>query len=286
MNNHIYVVPGGGIFSRIFHCAITPLADKDFDNVYLELSPFDLEGQEARDILGKTAIDFAQDNLTRMNLYGIHDPYDHVMKYVFNQHKDDTYIYKGFLPVGPIYDKERRVEDSPRLEDYRRVISKLRWRQDVIQGAENCCRNANINEKTLGVHVRLTTMTLHNNYEKVTLDDYIKAIEKTYAQGHYDKIFVSSDNHQSLRRLIDHFGSTITSYSGFERLPHETIQSEFEWAKEADWFFQERIWHQAFYEMITLAHCGGLVCRESNFTNMAIVWSRSLRQIERVYITT
>lgn len=284
MKNHIYVVPGGGIFSRIFHCAITPLADKDFDNIYLELSPFDLEGQEARDILGKTAIDFAQDNLTRMNLYGLHDPYDHVMKYVFNQYRDDTYVYQGFLPVGPIYDKQRRIENSPRLQDYRHVISKLRWRQDVIQGAEACCRNAMINERTLGVHVRLTTMTLHNNYEKVDINDYIRTIERVYVRGHYDKIFVSSDNHESLRRLSEHFGDLITSYQGFERLPYETIQSEFEWAKEADWFFQERIWHQAFYDMITLSRCGGLVCRESNFANMAVVWSRSIREIERVYI--
>lgn len=278
-------MPGGGIFSRIFHCAITPLADIDFDNVYLKLSPFDLEGQDARDILGKTAIDFAQDNLSRMALYGLHDQYDHVMKYVFDQHLDDSYVYQGFLPVGPIYDKERRVEDSPKLEDYRRVISKLRWRQDVIQGADACCRNAMIDERTLGVHVRLTTMTLHNNYEKVTLNDYIKVIERTYTSGNYNKIFVASDNFQSLDRLKGYFGNLITTYPNFERLPYEDIQSEFEWAKEADWFFHERNWHQAFYEMITLAHCGGLVCRESNFTNMAIVWSRSLRQIERVYIT-
>jgi hypothetical protein len=284
MKNHIWTVPGGGIFSRIFHCAIMPLADVDFDNVYLRLSPFDLTSPDSKDILGQMAVDYVIRNLDMMKLYGIQDPYDHVMTYIIDQQLDDTYQYQGFLKAGPVYDKQRRIEDSPRLGDYRRAASKIKFRQDVIQGAENNCRSSGINQSTLGVHVRLTTMSLHSNYEQVTIEDYIRTIEQTYSKGKYNKIFVSSDNHQSLSRLADYFGDLITSYSGFERLPCEIIQNESEWAKEADWFFHERNWHQAFYDMITLAHCGGLVCRESNFTNMAIVWSRSLQHISRVYL--
>jgi len=281
MKNHIWSVPGGGIFSRIFHCAIAPLVDVDFDNVYLKLVPFELIDDD--DVIGEIAVGYVHRNINTMKLYGIQDSYDYILKYILDQQLDHTYQYQGILPVGPSYDKEYRIEDSPRLQDYRRVISKLKFRQDVIQNAEKCCATAGINQRTLGVHVRLTTMNLHTIYQQVTLDDYIQQIEKSYARGNYDKIFIASDNQESLELLSRHFGNLITSYPDFHRYSYAVLRNESDWALEADWFFHESNWHQAFYEMITLAHCGGLVCRESNLANMAVVWSRSLQQIDRVY---
>lgn len=282
MNNHIYTVPGGGAFSRFFQCAVVPLADREFDNVYLRLSAFDLN--DDHDVLGRTAVNFVKNNLYTMALYGIHDPYAHVMNYVLDQRWDDSYKDQGFLPVGQCYDKSNRIEESARLEDYRAVVARLNIRRDLLAGIDSCCRDQHIGPRTLAVHVRLTTMNLHTHYESVTIDDYIPVIERAWIQGHYDKIFVASDNHESIAKLHHYFGDIITSYPEFERLPTETIRNEQEWAVEVTWFFQEHGWHQAFYECMTLARCGALVCRESNLANMAVVFGRDIQQVHRVYL--
>lgn len=281
--NYVYTVPGGGIFSRFFQCAVVPLADIDFDNVYLKLAPFDTDDKD--DILGRVSINHVNENLKRMALYGIHTPYEHVLGYVLEQKKDHTYRDNGFLRIGEIYNKIDRIEDSKRLDDYRAVIKKLPLRSDLMKFIENCCMQAGIGHRTLGVHVRLTTMNYHggNVYQELTLKDYIPVIERAWCQGHYDKIFIASDNHESIEKLHRHFGNIITSYPNFYRLPHEDIYNEEQWAAEADWFFHEYGWHQAFSECLTLAHCGALVCRESNLANMAVVFSHSLKQFYRVF---
>ena len=40
--NFKFRITGGGVFSRLLQCAIIPLADVNFDNVYLVADKFDL----------------------------------------------------------------------------------------------------------------------------------------------------------------------------------------------------------------------------------------------------
>jgi hypothetical protein len=80
MKNYIYVMPGGGPFSRFLQCGIIPLADKDFDNVFLTLSPF-VENTNNDEYL-QEAVDHIVRNRTAMENYGIENPYDHIMGYV------------------------------------------------------------------------------------------------------------------------------------------------------------------------------------------------------------
>jgi hypothetical protein len=280
MNNHIYVLPGGGIFSRILQCGIIPLADIEFDNVLLTLSPF--EENTNNDEYLQEAVDHIVRHRNAMQLYGISNPYEHVVNYALDQQADSTYQYRGFLPVGKMYDRNDPIESSPRLDDYKRVLGKLHIKNEIKTRVDNLCKLVNINESTLGVHVRLTTMSLHTNYVPATIEDYYHAVDTELETGNYTGLYVATDNVESLVKMEQRYGNIIRYYPNLLRLPTEYIRNVEDWSWEFDMFFRRQFWQESFMEAMTLARCGGMVCRDSNFSNAAIVFSNTLKNIVRV----
>jgi hypothetical protein len=280
MKNHIYVMPGGGPFSRFLQCGIIPLADIDFDNVFLTLSAF--EEDTRNDEYLQEAVDHIVRNRTAMQSYGIEHPYDHIMGYVLNQTTDKTYEYKGFLPIGKMYTKDSPIEDSSRLSDYKRVLNKIHINNEITTKVDNLCKLVNINSRILGVHVRMTTMAVHTNYKSVTFENYCETVDSQLATGDWDGIYVATDNVESLVKMEQRYGNIIRYYPNLLRLPTEHIQNISEWSWEYDMFFHKKFWQESFMEAMTLARCGGMICRDSNFSNAAVVFSNSLKRIVRV----
>jgi hypothetical protein len=279
MNNIHVVLPGGGPFSRFLQCGVIPLADVEFDNVFLELSPF--VENDATDEYSQIAVNYIVHNTRAMMAYGIERPYQHIMSFVTDQKFDETYRYHGFLPVGSWYDRNRPIEHSPRLNDYKRVLKKIHIKNEIKTRVDNLCKLVNINETTLGVHVRLTTMSLHNHVP-VTIENYFDAVDKELESGRWNGIYVSTDNVESLVKMEQKYSRWIRYYPNLLRLPKETIGNDNEWAWEYDMFFHKKFWQESFMEAMTLAKCGGLVCRDSNFSNAAIVFSDTIKQVIRV----
>lgn len=279
MKNYIYVLPGGGPFSRFLQCGVIPLADKDFDNVYLTLSPF---GENTNnDEYLQEAVDHIVRNRIAMENYGIERPYDHIMNYVLDQSVDRSYVYDGFLPIGIWYDRNNPIEDSNRLTDYKNVLNRIHIRGEIRNRVDTFCKNLTVNDKTLGVHVRLTTMSLHSNHKQVTYEDYCDTIDKCLETGKYENMYVATDNVESLVKMEQRYARHIRYYPNLLRLPNETINNRGEWSWEYDMFFYKKYWQESFLECMTLSKCGGLVCRDSNFSNMAIVFSNSIRDVYR-----
>ncbi len=274
-------MPGGGPFSRVLQCGIIPLADREFDNVYLTLSPF--EENTNNDEYLQDAVNHITRNRTAMQTYGIERPYDHIMGYVLDQRTDHTYEYKGFLPIGRMHDRNNPIEKSPRLDDYKRVVAKLKIQNEIRSRVDDLVKLVNITPRILGVHVRLTTMNVvHPHYPPATIDDYIRTIRQELDTGKYDGIFVATDNVESLVKLEREFNDIIRYYPNLLRLPTENITNVGEWSWEYGMFFQKRFWQESFMECMTLARCGGLICRDSNFSNMAVVFSNSIDKVTRV----
>jgi hypothetical protein len=280
MNNQIWILPGNGPFSRFLQCGIIPLADIDFDKVFLSLSPFDehlIDDQHLR-----AAVDHIVRNRCTMEMYGIERPYDHVMSYVLDQTVDRGYEYRGFLPVGKMYNSKDPIEHSGRLSDYKRVLRKLHIQQEIIKRVDDLCELVNINEKTLAVHVRMTTATAHADRAAVSHEDYVKTIDRELATGNYTGLYVATDNVESLVKMEQRYGHIIRYYPNLLRLPTESIGNIEEWSWKYDMFFHKRFWQESFMECMTLARCGGLICRDSNFSNAAIVFSNTLERIVRI----
>jgi len=280
MNNQIWIMPGNGPFSRFLQCGIIPLADIDFDKVFLSLSLFD--EQHSDDQYLRAAVDHITRNRWNMEMYGIERPYDHIMGYVLNQNADRDYEYRGFLPVGKMYNSKDPIEHSERLSDYKRVLRKLHIRQEIIKRVDDLCKLVKINEKTLAVHVRMTTATVHADQTSVSHEDYVKTIDQELATGEYDGLYVATDNVESLVKMEQRYGRIIRYYPSLLRLPTESIKSVEEWSWKYDMFFHKKFWQESFMECMTLARCGGLVCRDSNFSNMAVVFSDTLKRISRI----
>jgi hypothetical protein len=280
MNNQIWILPGNGPFSRFLQCGIIPLADIDFDKVFLSLSPFDehpIDDQHLR-----AAVDHIVRNRCTMEMYGIERPYDHVMSYVLDQTVDRGYEYRGFLPVGKMYNSKDPIEHSGRLSDYKRVLRKLHIQQEIIKRVDDLCELVNINEKTLAVHVRMTTATAHADQAVVSHEDYVKTIDRELATGNYTGLYVATDNVESLVKMEQRYGHIIRYYPNLLRLPTESIGNIEEWSWKYDMFFHKKFWQESFMECMTLARCGGLICRDSNFSNAAIVFSNTLERIVRI----
>jgi hypothetical protein len=274
-------MPGGGPFSRFLQCGIIPLADIDFDNVFLTLSPF--EEHTNNDEYLQEAVDHIVRNRSMMQEFGIERPYDHIMNYTLEQHTDQTYEYKGFLPIGTYYNTENPIEDSPRLADYKRVVNKLHFKNEIVKKVDDLCKLVNIGPRTLGVHVRMTTMAVHAADNKpVTHEDYCAAIDAELATGEWDGLYVATDNVESLVKMEQRYGHIIRYYPNLLRLPTENITERWQWSWEYNMFFYKRFWQESFMEAMTLARCGGMICRDSNFSNAAIVFSNTLKKIRRV----
>ena len=280
MKNYIYVMPGGGPFSRFLQCGIIPLADVDFDNVFLTLSPF--EENTNNDEYLQEAVDHIIRNRTMMQSYGIERPYEHVMSYLLDQKTDHTYSNQGFLPIGKMYTRYDPIEDSPRLSDYKRVVNELHFQNEIVNRVDNLCKLVNIGPKTLGVHVRMTTMSVHANYKPVTHEDYVKAIDEELATGDWDGLYVATDNVESLIKMEQRYGNIIRYYPNLVRLPYERITERWQWSWEYDMFFHKKFWQEGCMEAMTLARCGGMICRDSNFSNAAVVFSHTLRRIKHL----
>lgn len=284
MNNYIFQVPGGGVFSRLLQFAILPLADIEFDNVYLIPSGF-APSDDPTDPFGIQAYKLCLEHEARMKSYGIDSPYEHIFNYVLDQKKGTSYVYGGYLKMGPAYNKENKIERSSRFQDYKRVLSKIRFKPELYFHSERFSKENNITSETLGVHVRLTTMNmLHwNLYQQLTIDDYIRSIKIEFISGKYKNIFVASDNDESIQKLKDEFGDKIITHKDFIRYPKEQHKDFFDNIPEYDWFYQKRYWVETFNDCMVLSRCGGLICRESNFSNMAILLSKGYKNIVRVY---
>lgn len=282
MKNYIFVLPGGGPFSRFLQCGIIPLAELNtqFDNAFFTLSPF-VENTNNDEYL-EEAVNHIIRNRTAMEAYGIERPYDHIMGYVLDQKIDRSYEYNGFLPIGKMFTKDDPIENSPLLPEFKRVLSKFHIQNEIKTKVDDLCKLVNINERTLGVHVRLTTMSVHTNYDKITIEDYFNAIDNALSSGAYDGIYVATDNVESLIKMEQRYSSIIRYYPNLYRLPTEEVTERWQWSWEYDMFFHKRFWQESFMEAMTLARCGGLLCNTSNFSNAAIVFSNSIKKVIRL----
>lgn len=261
--NYRYFSPGGGVFSRFLQCGIIPLADVDFDNVYLIPSHFGLDAGGGE----PGCREFILEHEKQMREYGIANPYEPLFNYFLDQKCDSSYEFGGFLPVGTLYKSTNKIEESPRFQDYRRVLRRLRFKNTIIKDIEN--RSAGIDwNNTLGVHLRLTTMVRHW-HDIANFEIYLRLIERTLREGNYSSIFVASDNDESAMKLQHYFGSMVKYNADFHRIKLED-DTDITW--EFKHYFKNYYWTEAIIDAMMLSQARALICRTSNFSNAAIVF--------------
>lgn len=116
-----------------------------------------------------------------------------------------------------------------------------------------------------------------NDYGNLVFEDFLNEIQKIKDEG--KKIFVASDNNESLSKLKSLYNDDIVYVDGFLRGETETEDTLI---LQKNHFKDVRLWEEAFIEMLLLSRCGTLICRTSNVNNVAIIYSNNLKNIIRI----
>jgi hypothetical protein len=120
----------------------------------------------------------------------------------------------------------------------------------------------------LGVHIRLTDMNKwHPEHGIFNLSDFINKIDIELNEHEYDKIFIASDNHESLFKLRKIYGDKII-YNA------DSIRSEKETDGVLTDFTNKKYWEDSFLDMLLLSECKTLIHRVSNVANFSKIYSK------------
>lgn len=199
------------------------------------------------------------------------NPFD----YILDQSYDES--YKSVKHTGhKIYNKEERIEDGVEFQNLKEIVSKLKYKQELKVLVDDCLYMLGMDQDTIGVHVRLCDMNIAHvrDYGYVSFGDYIEALKKELDLS--NKVFVASDNKESILKLQKLFGKRIVFLKDLIRAETEIENSADLQAKH---FKEEKFWREAFLEMLLLSKCSKLICRTSNLAHMAIISSNTLQKI-------
>lgn len=253
--NLIVEGPGGGVFSK-FVISIQGIIKRvqkgfnidDIENLYLN-------------------VDKARYKKNNKQVFRDVNPFD----YVFEQIKyPDAKVWKA-SPTGSYKD----MLNHPKINIIKKVVTKLKVKQSIIDKIDN-----RVNEKTLGIHIRLTDMNIMHgkNYGIVNFDNYLKKLEEIMKINNFENIFVASDNLESIKKLEKLYPviyyKDLKNRSKFENDGDLKYQSYLR--QNA---FQKQLWEESFLEMLTLAKCGTVLKRMSNLNNTAIMFSDSITKV-------
>lgn len=199
------------------------------------------------------------------------NPFD----YILNQSYDES--YKSIRYTGhKIYDKEVVLQDSTEFQNLKEIASKLNYKQELKVLVDDYLYMLGMDQDTIGVHVRLCDMNIAHvrDYGYVSFEDYVEALKRELDLS--NKVFVASDNKESIFKLQKLFGRRIVFLKDLIRAETEIENSADLQAKH---FKEEKFWREAFLEMLLLSKCSKLICRTSNLANMAIISSNTLQKI-------
>lgn len=217
-------------------------------------------------------INFTSDN-------GNENPYN----WIFDQENDDSYTNIECKYFGSFVPKHTpsglgKIEESENFDKLKLLISKIKIKKHILDWVK--INSSNFGENCLSVHVRLGDMNLHHpQFGIATINDYVQKIKEVIDNNNIDKIFVASDNDESLEILQKHFPTQIlfipnmirSKISNFSVSPiHINLNNP-------------TYWEESLKECLLLSKGNQLLCRVSNLANASIIFSDSTTKIYRIH---
>lgn len=239
--NYIFNIDAGGIFSK-YMFGIQNAVNHELNSIYLKIT----------------------------DLRTIENAFDFVLE---QKYEDNSYTIncKNFGSYG----KTNPIELSPKFNEYKELIKKIKIKQTILDKVDEYVEKLNINENTIGVHLRLTDMDIHHkkDYGILTFENYLANMDIT------KQYFIASDNHESIQKLTQIFGDNVKYIPNIIRCDKETNDSTI---LQLDNFKNEQFWIEAFIEMLLLSKCSKIICRTSNLINASIIHSDNIKEIIRL----
>jgi hypothetical protein len=173
------------------------------------------------------------------------------------------------------YSKLNSIENSNNFINYVNFIEKLKFNDKLLEKVDYYTKKMNIDDSTVGVHIRLTDMNIihGNDYGTLSFDNFVAQLNPD------TKYFISSDNNESIVKLKDLYGDNISYIDGLIRCERENDASDL---LQLNNFKNPQLWFEGFLEMLLLSKCGTLICRTSNLSNATIIHSKTIKNIIRL----
>lgn len=198
------------------------------------------------------------------------NPFD----FVLNQKTDSTYKTYRAANRGT-YTNHKQVNNSPNLDTYRKVVSKIKFNDELQELVDDHVEKLGINENTIGVHVRLTDMNIihRRDHGVSSINKYLNVI-KSNIMDH--NIFIASDNDESIQNIKNIYQEKVKYVRNLLR---GTSENQNTLSLQLDNGKDKRLWIEAFLDMLLLSKCGTIICRTSNLANAAIIHSNNSKVI-------
>jgi len=148
--------------------------------------------------------------------------------------------------------------------DYKEISKKYLKLNNEIESLVNDYINENFDKgKMLGVHVRMTDMNIHHPYlGQVKNSHYLDLISQVIKEENVSKIFVASDNFETLEILKKEFGDMIINYETPYRV--DTSYNE-ERKGTMKWIYEKQFYIDSFIDAVLLSKCDLAIGRISLF---------------------
>ena len=244
---------GGGIFSK-FMVAIDSIIHNiedvnSIDSIYIEVD---------------------RSRTTELNQRNLHiNPFNFILEQDASVKFDLTIV----ATVKPVYTDIINHKNYNKLSI---ICKKLRVKDTILYKIQNLDKN------TLGVHVRLTDMnTCHPQYGIATTQHYINHIQTIMDNNpHLTKIFVASDNNQSISILREKFDIIYINVNN--RSETEKGDGYLNFLMEQSG--EEQFWIDSMVEMLSLSKCEELLYKVSNLNNFSVLFSNTIQKTHKLKI--
>jgi hypothetical protein len=209
------------------------------------------------------------DNIDILNIYCEGQSDKDFFNYVLDQPPvdkfDKVYEWQVFPQVADISSHENFLL-------YKKIAKKINIKKKILEKIP-----AEIDENTVGLHIRLTDMnSLHSkDYGHRTLDSYLHKLEEVISENNIKKIFVASDNLESLSKIKSKYDVIINDVNIRNKTETDSGYNDFLRKNHNDY----DLWNSTFIDSMSLSRCGYVIKGVSSFSNIPIIFSSSLKRV-------
>jgi len=197
--------------------------------------------------------------------------------WVFQQEYDGAFINIECIHRGS-YTKKGielgNIEESGNYPKFQDVCSKIILKDSLIQRVNYYASMFDGN--ILGVHIRMGDMNIcHPEYGVYSIQDYINKIREINPAN----IFLASDNEEAIELIKNAIPYNIITVDGLIREKKCNFEPDGIAVTLLD---NEQQWMDVWLDCLLLAKCNELLCRVSNVSNAAIIFSHTITKVHRL----
>jgi hypothetical protein len=257
MNIEVTLPPVGGLSSQI-HMGLCILLKGYFSNHYniYDIKQFKLN---------------ITNDLFNMDFFDKIYEYDSDNQNTIYLQDDD--ITRSFSEYIDVYDNQKNIKES----NYLINLNKLR--PNIQSMIYDYLDRYNINNKTLGIHIRLTDMNIQHaeQYGIRCYEDYLQKVKDILSENELiENIFISSDNNESIKKLIRDLPNIKINYI-VDNLRCDNENSD-NFKFQIDNLKNDDYVISCFIDIYLLSKCGYLVHRISGFSLCSILYSNTYKK--------